>query len=208
MHRTKVFPAVAIGNLIILGGIIAPAPAQAPQAQGKGPREIAEEYKQMKADGSLLTSEGWNRANQLFLRPSPPPADQIIAVTSQRGDLDERLKTDKRVELDEWGIYNLGTIDSMLRFKSSGKSDWGVYVYTVVLTDKHWEPGPNGAPWKEVNGPWMWKLDGAQSVRWATVDAAIRYVKQMRDKATDPSLKRNADNTIAILKRLEGTPRR
>ena len=38
--------------------------------------------------------------------------------------------------------------------------------------------------------------------RCTTVDRAIAYVSAMRDKTEDPLVKRNANKTIAILKRL------
>ena len=48
-----------------------------------------------------------------------------------------------------------------------------------------------------------WKIEGPQSERWATVEKAIIYVKGMRDKSNDPTVKKNANKTIAILKRLQ-----
>lgn len=186
--------------LVLASGTVA---TQTPQAREKSPREVAEQYQRMIADGSLLTSEGWSKANEVFLRPSPPPRDKVVIVTSKRGQLDERWIKNNQAEVDEWGIYNLGRIDSKLRYEPSPKtkSDWAVYVYHLVFTDKHWEPGAKGQPATEVSGPREWKLDGSQSVRWATVDAAIRYVTEMRDKATDSIVKKNAERTLATLRR-------
>lgn len=176
--------------------------AQAPQAQGKSPKEVVEQYAHMMADGSLLTAEGWNKANQLFVRPSPPPRDQDILVTSRPGPPDERLVKGNRAEVDEWGIYNLGKIDSRLRYKPSPKnSDWVVYSYQLILTDKHWEMGADGSPIREVTGAWQWKFDATQSLRRATVDAALRYVQQVHDATTDPVIRKNANLTLAVLRR-------
>jgi DUF1680 family protein len=39
---------------------------------------------------------------------------------------------------------------------------------------------------------------------WTTVDRAFEYVAMTRDKTDDPVIKKNADKTIAALKRLRG----
>ena len=186
--------------LVFVSGTVA---NQTPQAREQSPRDVAEQYQRMIADGSLLTSEGWSKANEIFLHPSPPPRDKVVMVTSKRGQLDERWIKNNQAEVDEWGIYNLGRIDSKLRYEPSPKtkSDWTVYVYHLVLTDKHGDHGAEGQPAMEVAGPREWKLDGSQSVRWATVDAAIRYVTTMRDKSTDAIVKKNAERTLSTLKR-------
>jgi hypothetical protein len=71
----------------------------------------------------------------------------------------------------------------------------------VVFTNRHVDIEQGGST-SEVLGPWGWKIEGSQSERWATVEKAIIYVREMRDKSDDPTIKRNANKTIAILKRL------
>ena len=46
-----------------------------------------------------------------------------------------------------------------------------------------------------------WVLEPAQGYRWATVNATIRYLLEMRAKTTDPEIRQNADKTISRLLR-------
>jgi hypothetical protein len=55
---------------------------------------------------------------------------------------------------------------------------------------------------REVSGPTEWRIDGTANKIWLTLDAAIRYVTQRRDKTTDAAIKKNADQTLAKLLRL------
>jgi hypothetical protein len=52
---------------------------------------------------------------------------------------------------------------------------------------------------REISGPEEWKIEGSAESRWTTVNAAICYVLEMRSKTTDPTVKANADKTIAAL---------
>jgi DUF1680 family protein len=72
----------------------------------------------------------------------------------------------------------------------------------LVYTNKHSEIGKNGETIREVTGPWEWKIEEPRIARWSTLDRAIEYVALMRDKTDDPIIKKNADKTIATLKRL------
>src|SRR4029077_3460561 len=72
---------------------------------------------------------------------------------------------------------------------------------SAVYTNKHREIGTKGETVKEVTGPWEWKIEGPM-VRWTTLEQAIKYVSLMRDKTDDPVIKKNAEKTIATLKRL------
>ena len=47
-----------------------------------------------------------------------------------------------------------------------------------------------------------WKIEKPQRVRTATIPVVIRYLTEMRDQSDDPVVRRNADKTIAALKRL------
>jgi hypothetical protein len=47
-----------------------------------------------------------------------------------------------------------------------------------------------------------WKIEGPQRLRTATIPGVIRYLMEMRDQSDDPVVRRNADKTIAALKRL------
>jgi len=46
------------------------------------------------------------------------------------------------------------------------------------------------------------KIESPRMARWTTVDRALEYVAMMREKTDNPAIKKNADMTIAALKKL------
>jgi hypothetical protein len=156
----------------------------------------------MVANGDLLTFEGWDRVNALFSAPNPEPKDNTIFVTTKHHSVSERWIKGNRAEVQDGWWDPLGSFDSALRYIPNSKTgtDGNIGVYHLILTDKHWEHGADGSA-KEVTGPLHWKIDGPLTRRWTTVEAAIRYVTQMRDKSSDALVKQNADKTIEILQR-------
>jgi hypothetical protein len=164
------------------------------------PKQVVERYLKMVADGELLTPDGWTRVNSLVSPPSPQPTDGRIFVTSTHRGVGEISVKDNRAEVHDAWWDELGSIDSSLRYTpSKAESNWNIGVYHLILTDKHWGRGADGVM-KEVTGPPEWKIEGPLTKRWATVEAAIRYVQNMRDNSSDLSVKQNADKTITALR--------
>ena len=53
-----------------------------------------------------------------------------------------------------------------------------------------------------MTGPAAWQIEKTPALAWTTVNTAIRYVLEMRIKTNDPSIKKNADETLEkLLKR-------
>jgi hypothetical protein len=64
--------------------------------------------------------------------------------------------------------------------------------------------GPDGETVvREMIGPAVWQIEDSPKTTWTTVNTAIRYVLEARSKTSDPILKRNADEIIAKLLRLD-----
>jgi hypothetical protein len=170
----------------------------------KPPKEVVEEFWKLETEGGRLTSKGWYKAGIFFVHPSPPPQEKKIAVISGKNKyaVDERWIKGNHAEI--WnGCIALGRIDDALRYAPPDpRYDKTAVLYHLVLTDKHWEFGPDGVTEKEVSGPLAWRIEDPDTVLWITVDTAVRYVKQAREKTTDPTLKKNADQTLAKLKAL------
>jgi hypothetical protein len=55
---------------------------------------------------------------------------------------------------------------------------------------------------RQAGGPGQWRIEGPVPEPHLTVDTAIRYVAELRASVKDPAIRRNADNTLAALKRL------
>ncbi len=174
------------------------------QAQAVSPGQVLDQYLRMINDGALLTDDGWQKAAVLFELPGIPPTDNLIQVTTERHP-GTHVRTDEdRLKIDENFVDLLGVIDSSLRFHptpTSPEVEGTVFVYYFVLTDKHWEPAPEGGTPRVTTGAREWKIEGSLTVRQAARQAAIRYVTRTRDKTRDPVVRGNADRTIAALKR-------
>jgi hypothetical protein len=181
--------------------------AQTPQSNGKPTEEVVIQYEKLVAKGTFLTPEGWKSACKLYAQPREFPSRGEISLMSVGGSLGENWLKDNRAEVEtKWTDY-FGTIDAALRYHSPKRPPQFVsptmtaFVFRLVYTNKHSEIGTEGETIKEVTGPWEWKIEGPMA-RWTTLGRAIEYVSLMRDKTDDPIIKKNADKTIAILKRL------
>jgi len=181
--------------------------AQTPQSNGKPTEEVVIQYEKLVAKGAFLTPEGWKLACKLYAQSREFPARGEISLMSVGGSLGENWLKDNRAEAEtKWSDY-FGTIDVTLRYHSPKRPPQFVaptmaaFVFRLVYTNKHREIGTKGETIKEVTGPWEWKIEEPMG-RWTTLDRAIEYVSLMRDRTDDPTIKKNADKTIATLKRL------
>jgi hypothetical protein len=191
--------------VLILSVSAVAAVAQAPQSNGKATERVVRQYERLIADGAFLTPEGWKKASRIFVRSNPYPKDGEVLLTSQAGLIGENWVRGDRAEAErKWTDFR-GSIDSSLRYKPAMPTIDiipAILDYSLVFTNRHVDIEEGGTT-REVLGTWEWKIEGPQSERWATVEKAIIYVTEMRDKSDDPTVKRNAKRTIAILKRLE-----
>jgi hypothetical protein len=196
--------AAAFSLAVIVGTV------QSSEPRNNLPKDVVDQFCKMDAAGERLTSGGWQRANAFFVRPSPPVEDAVVGVMG--GDFFEgtpQIKGDEAIVGIEY--LKLGQLDSAMRFVWAASPSSPVKIrafYTLVLTERHWELRSDGSSPREVTGPKEWRIKDFQSESVVTVDAAIRYVIETRDKSTDPNLKRNADATLAILNKFEKTPPR
>ncbi|MGB6358906.1 MAG: hypothetical protein WBF30_09025, partial [Candidatus Acidiferrales bacterium] len=76
--------------------------------------------------------------------------------------------------------------------------------FDLVLTDKHWQLDLNdGGMSRVIVGPPEWKIVNESPELCITIDAAVRYVTEARAKTKDPLIRKNADSTLAVLKRMQ-----
>jgi len=184
--------------------------AQTPRSNGKPTEEVVIQYEKFVAKGAFLTPEGWKLACRLYAQSREFPARGEISLMSVGGSLGENWLRDNRAQVEtKWTDY-FGTIDATLRYHSpkrppkSTPPTMTTFVFRLVYTNKHREIGTKGETIKEVTGPWEWKIEEPM-VRWTTLNRAIEYVSLTRDKTDDAIIKKNADKTIATLKRLANT---
>jgi hypothetical protein len=181
MHRALTIRALAaIGLLAATRGTVL---SQTPSAG-----DVFARFCKLDAQGGQLTDEGWQKIAALFVNPGKPRRDRII-VTDGGGPLGPTPEGGKIAVGREY--IHFGHIDlPQVRF-SNGEFPPGTMIreqgsYVVKV------PGPGGAA--------EWRIEGPVPEPKITVDAAIRYVTELRANAKDPVIRKNADRTLAALK--------
>ena len=181
------------------------ARAQTPVSNGKPTEKVVIQYERLVAKGEFLTPEGWKEAGKLYEQADAFPPDGEISLMDTGGAVGENWLRGDRPEIEtKWTDY-FGTVDSALRYKTPHSPvpvTMTAYVFRLTYTNKHRDIGKNGETMREVDGPWEWKIEGPRMARWTTVDRALEYVAMRREKTDNPVIKKNADMTIAALKKL------
>jgi hypothetical protein len=166
------------------------------------PRDLVEEIIwNMAISGELLTAAGWDRASGYYIQPGPVPKDRSFDVISNNCGFSGESKMGDSAEVD-MGFTDAGRIDSTLRYSPPlpARNYKTEMVFRLVLTPSYIRNfGPDGKELerKTTSGS-IWKIEGPLK-RWTTVNTAIRYVLEMRNKSNDPVIKKNADETIGQL---------
>jgi hypothetical protein len=170
------------------------------------PKDVIEDLWGKAVRGELLTPEGWKRASYNYADRTPWTGNKVVVVMSNDYAFDHASingnAAKAAVTCDQ-----LGRLDSALRYtplppEPYFKTGLG---YDLVVVASHIlvsAPGEKKAEEKVNPKVTYWKIQGSPGPPWTTVNTAIRYVLEMREKATDPAIKNNADQTIAKLLRL------
>jgi hypothetical protein len=172
--------------------------AQVSNAQ-KSPKEVVEALWKLDTEGLRLTDDGWRKASpQIFVQAVAPPQPRIIYVIDGY-EVDREMIHGDTASV-EVSVLDYWSIDSRLNLHLASTTMKSWLAYKLVFTDTHSEIGPDGMS-KEVKGPQEWRIPGTGSTIWLSSQTAINYVKQLRDKTTNPQIKVNAQKTIATLER-------
>jgi hypothetical protein len=183
-------------------------PAQTSPCQD-APKEIIEKLWRMAARGELLTLKGRAEASTLFTKPGPPRENKAVRIISDYYAVNPSSVDGAKATVDV-GFLDAGEVDANLRYSAPAPMPRMVLhasltyhlvsklAYVMVY-------GPDGKALvekKEIPGEIIWQVDGPPPPPWVTVNAAIRYVLEMRDNSNDPATRKNADQTLAKLKKL------
>ena len=177
-----------------------------PYYYGKPTEVVVIKYEQLIREGALLTPKGWNRAGSLFSSSAPYSKDADIILTSTAAQVGEVSVNGDRAEVEtKWGD-SYGSIDAQLRYKPieaprSAPLNSIALNSIAVIGRYHLVLVKAGTSDSAVGNKTEWRIEGSQR-RYATLDAAIRYVAMMRDRSSNPVVKKNAEKTLAILRRL------
>jgi hypothetical protein len=201
--------------LMILLGVSVVAMAQTSAVPGQSaapeqsPKVIVEQFWKMETSGGRLAADGWYKSSRFFVRMYPVmPAERVVHVIRDgTGDkVEVTARTENWAEVSVSTIL-LGSLDSALRFKPLPKSGaYGVLFlqstqvdFHVVLTSKQWRVNHDGGRGTEIGGPPRWLIDCDESEVWIDREIVMQYVTTMRDKTNDPTIKKNAEETLAKL---------
>ena len=155
-------------------------------------REVLVRFCDLDVQGGQLTPEGWQKTAALFAEPGKR---QRYGITVIRDYVVSRPLIENQAEFYVEYI-ELGRIDlSKIRFSSPLPA--GIKVRAgFQLKQSGTTPVGHRADRAE------WKIEGRVPEPHLTVDSAIRYVTELRTDAKDPAARKNADRTLAALKRL------
>lgn len=192
-------------SLAALRAIVAGAPEPLGNvgASVESPAHVLGRFTDLEKEGRGLTLDGWRELAGFFVKPPKKQWHNILIVEEVRYG-------DSMIEGNEAQLVAnyvpRGALDSSLRLlheeelKNSTCCAENGLDYILVFSDKHWESAPDGTA-KEVIGPPAWRIEEYPSEPWLTVEAAIRYVTDKRNETSDPTIKTNADKTLAALER-------
>ena len=160
----------------------------------------------MASRGELLTAEGLEKAAKLFSRPASSSEGHIQVVSNYYGVNSESVNgSTAKIDME---ITDLGWIDSQLiyyppRTKHASKTSLS---YSLVSEPgyamTYGSDGKTPVEKRVIPGIVAWKIEGPVPTPWAPVNTVVRYVLERRNYATDPAVKKNADETLVKLLRL------
>jgi hypothetical protein len=180
------------------------------QAAKKPPKEVLQEFVKMELGGARLSAEGRRKTERFFVHSSGLSQDGKILVFSDDYEFHEKAVTENRAELYVFFRDFYGQIDPKLRFELAAAyspshmliKHGGTVDYSLVRTNKTSRLDPGVEEPKEATGPEEWRIEHAPLNYTTSLATAIRYVTEMREKATDPVIKKNAEQTLTKLKKL------
>lgn len=204
MNTTRIFGIFLLVSTMATAGF-----PQDSSRVSSNPKEVVEKLWKMETAGDTLTPEGWSKSSALFIRLSTQRALQIIHVIRNRqfASFEETARTANWAEVSVT-TDEVGQIGSDFRFRALPKRGsqgvlfvaGPVITFNVVLTDKRWPVNPDGSRGAEVVGPPAWRITGNDLGTWIDVQAALQYLRELRSKARDLTLRQNAAKTIAKLR--------
>ncbi len=194
--------------IVLIMCSIVGATAQSPMGSGLSPKDVVERLWKEATEGKLLTPDGWSQTSRFFVQHNAFPANGSLRIVSNYWGVDHSSVSNDTAEVD-MEYADAGTVDASLMYsppRSSGSYKTAM-VFHLVFAPTHWtmfkSDGKVITGKEERTGPMEWQIQDAAGLPWTTVNTAIRYVLEKREKSTDPVIRKNADETIARLLMLQ-----
>ena len=180
------------------------------------PEKVVDQVWRAATQGELLSDVGWEKINRAFFVSTPlKPGTKLI---QHDGSTPGTIK----IVSNDWGVanstvlgtqasvimeyYDAGSIDRKLRYTPGlepppiGKTET-VYKLTFApgYRENYEAKGTDLVAGEVQQSPPAWRIESPKGQRWTTVNTALRYVLEAREKTSDPEIKQNADRTIKSL---------
>jgi hypothetical protein len=175
----------ATGTLAVLRRLASPS---AP-GQGSPPKTAAAvvtDFRRMDAEGMQLIPDGWQAIAAMFTQPGSARLEKI-GVLSREGLSYASIADDNTAGVRSTITY-VGWVDVKSgRLEPPSDGVMLLHDFSLVLTN----PGTSPA----------WKIEGPVPAPSVTVTTAIQYLARLRANTADAGVRKNADRTLAILKK-------
>ncbi len=193
-------------TLAILKSLSAGGSVQAhPVGSAKeSPTRIARRF--MRAEIGLLPNQ-WNRLTDFFVETPKPQWNNVhivdvvgIGVDTNGDSTEVQVSTNSLGELDASLRLSNHPLWRLPPGKPSVSACYGDdrFVFGLSLSDKQWQIAGDGSA-KELDVTLAWRIADTSFRPLISLDTAIRYVRQVREKTSDPAVKSNAIRTLRIL---------
>lgn len=154
----------------------------------KSPEELIDDLWMKATNGDLLRPDGQNISSQLFSKPNGKSVRNIIQIIGDNWAISQVDVKDETAKISV-GYGDAGQIDSTLRYIPPKPTPFfkTEFQYSLLTTSE-------GSHWTIDGSPDMFLGNS-----WATVNAAIRYIVEVRKNTKNPIIRKNADKTLAML---------
>lgn len=164
------------------------------------PKEVVERFWKMETQGGRLGPEGWRAAASYFATTVEFPKERSIGVVSNHFSVWDAMIRDNSAEVTVGVGGLMWKIDPEMRVHTWSDQIKGFISYKLVLTDRHSGIASDRKA-SDVNTPREWRIEKEPTTIFLTLNTAIKYLTQVRDSTDDPAIKKNAEQSIAELKR-------
>ena len=181
-----------------------PMPIQPTEAMKESAADTARQFVQL--EGDLMPGRMTDLAE--FFAETPNPHWEKVFIVDIVGTSVDTSGDSAEVTVSTNG---LGYLDESLRLSNypsmrlpldvpTASACFGDFRFgfSMLLSNKHWKTTMDGTV-QELDGPPAWRIEDSHFTPLITLDTAIRYVGQAREKATDRVVKMNAARTLTIL---------
>jgi hypothetical protein len=194
--------AIPLGLSLIMLLVLVPLQPLAETAKkpSKSTELVIWKYETLLMQGALLTPQGWNTASALFQHHFVYPEDGPITIVWTPRVIGEDWVKGNRAQVESKWVELYGSVDAKLRYHPQDFDCPAITIYDLTLTDTRNEGDPNRTA-TQVQGAMEWKVAGPNK-RAATIEQAISYLNQQRERTHDLVIKQNAIRSITSLQDL------